>query len=141
MKNRIKITRPGIEPEKPAKIEDVNDPIKASKQRQKDNISKTRLVFQDNKRKFREKIWPVWRSIINFTLNQKTGVSMSGKQGWFKKKLKSEKFWQGIATMLAAVGVSLNPEAATEIGIAAVAVIGAVRAVANNWGRIFEKDD
>ena len=123
------------------KIDGVGDPIENSKKRQKDNISKTRLLWESNKKKFKEKIWPVWEIIINFTLNQKIGGTMSKKDGIIKDRLKSEKFWEGLAAVAGSVGIYINPEAWIEIGAAAVCLFGAIRAVSSNWGKLFEKDE
>ena len=118
------------------KIDGVGDPIENSKKRQKDKISKTRLIWESNKKKFKQRIWPVWRQILTFNTNKKVNDMKT-----LKKKLKSEKFWEGVAAVAGSIGVGLNPEAAVEIGAAAVCIIGVIRAFSNNKDEIFKTDE
>lgn len=55
-------------------------------------------------------------------------------------RLTSEKFWGGIAIVLAGGGVILNPDAAVQIAGAGAVIYGAVQTISNNWSKLFHKD-
>ena len=60
--------------------------------------------------------------------------------GFIKDRLTSEKFWEGIAIVVSGVGVYINPEAAVEVAASGAVIVGAIRAISNNWSKIFKKD-